>query len=230
MAWQYWWASSRWAMLLFLILMLCMDTFGFRVLTHSSHLRSLREKVDDKQNDNSKSFPSPDESFQFNTSVLEKYSIMKGLVLRPTVTGVYLKLEAYPIGGSKPIGYLNAFLRPLPPGIFHLGKLYAEIHLQYSFSKLVIFHGPYRYDTSKESSSKSWLHSGKLESRRKLDILHHGQLGTLLGTWTRLSHRWTHGNQRFRGNARHLGQTLFQVRKLILKAFCLHFLALPSSL
>jgi hypothetical protein len=56
---------------------------------------------------------------------VEEYAGLCGITLRPKATGPYLRLEALVPGyaGFEPVvvGYLTAFVRPLPRGMLHLG-------------------------------------------------------------------------------------------------------------
>lgn len=59
---------------------------------------------------------------------LEEYARVSGLRLKAMETGPLLRLEAHPIqsegeGESDAIGYLTAFIRPLPFGLFHLDTI-----------------------------------------------------------------------------------------------------------
>ena len=57
---------------------------------------------------------------------LEEYARISGLRLKAIETGPLLRLEAHPIqseGEADAIGYLTAFIRPLPFGLFHLDTI-----------------------------------------------------------------------------------------------------------
>jgi len=56
---------------------------------------------------------------------LEEYAKASGLRLKSVATGPVLRIEAFPICNNEdePIGYLTAFLRPFPFGLFHLDTI-----------------------------------------------------------------------------------------------------------
>ena len=54
------------------------------------------------------------------TSDLEDLATKSSLRLEADVKGPLLTLQAFPIDSDKPIGYLSAFIRPIPFGLFHL--------------------------------------------------------------------------------------------------------------
>jgi hypothetical protein len=59
----------------------------------------------------------------FSLSDIEDYGKVSGLTLNCTTTGPFLRIEAFPIGDPELIGYLTAFIRPLPFGLFHLDTI-----------------------------------------------------------------------------------------------------------
>lgn len=59
----------------------------------------------------------------FSLSDIEDYGKVSGLTLNCTSTGPFLRIEAFPIGDPELIGYLTAFIRPLPFGLFHLDTI-----------------------------------------------------------------------------------------------------------
>lgn len=59
----------------------------------------------------------------FSFKDIEDYAKISGLTLNCTTTGPYLRIEAFPIGEVELIGYLTAFIRPLPFGLFHLDTI-----------------------------------------------------------------------------------------------------------
>ena len=55
---------------------------------------------------------------------IEEYAKLSGLQLKATETGPLLRLEATPLSDpSSPIGYLTAFIRPVPFKLFHLDTI-----------------------------------------------------------------------------------------------------------
>ena len=59
-------------------------------------------------------------SNDFNIEAIENYANILGLQLNATTTGPYLRIEAYPLQDKELVGYLTAFIRPIPFGMFHL--------------------------------------------------------------------------------------------------------------
>jgi hypothetical protein len=59
----------------------------------------------------------------FTISDIEDYAKISGLTLNCTATGPLLRIEAFPTGDEELIGYLTAFIRPLPFGLFHLDTI-----------------------------------------------------------------------------------------------------------
>jgi hypothetical protein len=59
----------------------------------------------------------------FKLSDIDDYAKISGLTLNCTATGPFLRIEAFPIGDPELIGYLTAFIRPLPFGLFHLDTI-----------------------------------------------------------------------------------------------------------
>ena len=59
----------------------------------------------------------------FGFSDIEDYAAVSGLKLNCTTTGPFIRIEAFPIGDTELIGYLTAFIRPLPFGLFHLDTI-----------------------------------------------------------------------------------------------------------
>ena len=59
----------------------------------------------------------------FGISDIEEYAKVSGLILNCTTTGPLLRIEAFPIGDTELIGYLTAFIRPIPFGLFHLDTI-----------------------------------------------------------------------------------------------------------
>lgn len=60
----------------------------------------------------------------FTIADIEEYAKVSGLFISITTTGPFLRLEAFPIiGDHELIGYLTAFIRPLPFGLFHLDTI-----------------------------------------------------------------------------------------------------------
>ena len=57
------------------------------------------------------------------TSDLEDLATKSSLRLEADVKGPLLTLQAFPIDSDKPIGYLSAFIRPIPFGLFHLDTI-----------------------------------------------------------------------------------------------------------
>ena len=62
-----------------------------------------------------------DQFFDFED--IEDYAKISGLTLNCTSTGPFLRIEAFPIGETELIGYLTAFIRPVPFGLFHLDTI-----------------------------------------------------------------------------------------------------------
>lgn len=64
------------------------------------------------------------DSYPFNLASLDYYASLKGIVLKPKVSGIVLRLEAFSKDDlESPIGYLSAFIRPLPLGTLHLDTI-----------------------------------------------------------------------------------------------------------
>ena len=59
----------------------------------------------------------------FTFKDIEDYAKISGLTLNCTTTGPFLRIEAFPTGEVELIGYLTAFIRPLPFGLFHLDTI-----------------------------------------------------------------------------------------------------------
>lgn len=59
----------------------------------------------------------------FGIPDIEEYAKVSGLILNCTTTGPSLRIEAFPIGETELIGYLTAFIRPIPFGLFHLDTI-----------------------------------------------------------------------------------------------------------
>ena len=59
----------------------------------------------------------------FGFKDIEDYAKISGLTLNCTSTGPFLRIEAFPIGETELIGYLTAFIRPVPFGLFHLDTI-----------------------------------------------------------------------------------------------------------
>ena len=59
----------------------------------------------------------------FGIPAIERYAKVSGLILNCTTNGPLLRIEAFPIGETELIGYLTAFIRPLPFGLFHLDTI-----------------------------------------------------------------------------------------------------------
>jgi hypothetical protein len=59
----------------------------------------------------------------FTFKDIEDYAKISGLTLNCTTTGPFLRIEAFPTGETELIGYLTAFIRPLPFGLFHLDTI-----------------------------------------------------------------------------------------------------------
>ena len=59
----------------------------------------------------------------YGFSDIEEYAKVSGLILNCTTTGPFLRIEAFPIGDTELIGFLTAFIRPLPFGLFHLDTI-----------------------------------------------------------------------------------------------------------
>lgn len=77
-------------------------------------------------------------------SKIEEYAGICGLRLQVTSTGPYLRIEAFPTSNSlmspnahaQPIGFLTAFIRPIPPLLFHLDTIQVQNRRQsLSFSR-----------------------------------------------------------------------------------------------
>lgn len=64
-----------------------------------------------------------DKDGYFTISDIEDYAKISGLTLNCTATGPLLRIEAFPTGDEELIGYLTAFIRPLPFGLFHLDTI-----------------------------------------------------------------------------------------------------------
>lgn len=64
-----------------------------------------------------------DKDGYFTISDIEDYAKISGLTLNCTATGPLLRIEAFPTGDAELIGYLTAFIRPLPFGLFHLDTI-----------------------------------------------------------------------------------------------------------
>ena len=64
----------------------------------------------------------------FSAQEIERYALCSGLILKiEEKNGIFLKIEVFPINSNenlKPIGYLNAFIRPF--GLLHLGTTYVS--------------------------------------------------------------------------------------------------------
>jgi hypothetical protein len=56
----------------------------------------------------------------FTIGDVENYAKYSGLELKSAVTGPFIRVEAFPIGGTDPIGYVTAFIRPFPFGMLQL--------------------------------------------------------------------------------------------------------------
>ncbi len=50
----------------------------------------------------------------YTTKQVEQFAYLKGMVLKPTIQGIYITVDAYPVDSEIKIGYLSAFLRPIP--------------------------------------------------------------------------------------------------------------------
>ena len=59
----------------------------------------------------------------FGIPAIEEYAKVSGLTLNCTTNGPLLRIEAFPKGETELIGYLTAFIRPLPFGLFHLDTI-----------------------------------------------------------------------------------------------------------
>lgn len=60
----------------------------------------------------------------FDTPHIEYYAKLKGLTLKSSVNGPLLRLEAFSSEDNiKPVGYLTAFIRPVPLGTLHLDTI-----------------------------------------------------------------------------------------------------------
>lgn len=59
-------------------------------------------------------------SNQLSLEEVLEYAKMSSLDLKTKVTGPYLRIEAFPAGSTEIVGYLTAFIRPFPFGLFQL--------------------------------------------------------------------------------------------------------------
>ena len=63
-------------------------------------------------------------SSSYTFDEIEALGFKSGIFLKSTITGPTLKLEAYVKSDlDYKIGYLNAFIRPFPPGLFQLDTI-----------------------------------------------------------------------------------------------------------
>lgn len=76
---------------------------------------------------------------------------LQGLKLVSSGLGPYLRLEAYSLEENEKIGYLTAFLRPLPLRLLHLGK-YDLTETKPRIT--LIIESIYRNDSSEKSKAK----------------------------------------------------------------------------
>ena len=81
----------------------------------------------------------------FTLSDIHHYAELCGLQLKVQPTGPFLRLEAYPISDSESIGYLTAFIRPWPLGMFQLDTIQVQNRRQtlgFSRKSTVNLEGP----------------------------------------------------------------------------------------
>ena len=62
----------------------------------------------------------------FTLNDIHRYADLCGLQLKVQPTGPYLRLEAYPKSDEESIGYLTAFMRPWPLGMFQLDTIQVQ--------------------------------------------------------------------------------------------------------
>ena len=71
---------------------------------------------------------SKDYNLEFTSTKIEYLASLQGIQLKSQITGgSYLKLEAFSAKGEI-VGYLTAFLRPVPIGTLHLGTRTLSIY------------------------------------------------------------------------------------------------------
>jgi hypothetical protein len=62
----------------------------------------------------------------FTTEDIENYAKYSGLRIESKPNGPFLRLEAFPVDSSESIGYLTAFMRPVPLGLLQLETIQVE--------------------------------------------------------------------------------------------------------
>lgn len=67
-----------------------------------------------------------DAAAYFSRDDIEEYASLCGLTLKSSGFGPALRLDAYPEGSDQAIGYLTAFIRPIPLGLFQLETIQVE--------------------------------------------------------------------------------------------------------
>lgn len=70
-------------------------------------------------------------NIDFDFDGLQTYARICGLELKKNSNPLFLKLEAYPIGEDKPVGYLTSFIRPFPFQLLQLETIQVKNRRQY---------------------------------------------------------------------------------------------------
>jgi hypothetical protein len=114
---------------LLIVLIICLRTESFKGYTGK-----VSRATDSPRGYNSDAYGKSSEGFKltatdkndadfFTFKDIEDYAKISGLTLNCTTTGPFLRIEAFPTGEVELIGYLTAFIRPLPFGLFHLDTI-----------------------------------------------------------------------------------------------------------
>lgn len=115
------------------LLLLILSVISFKNQCHKKHHHSM-VIYDNAGNDGN------GENKYMTISEIEEYAKLVGLRIQTYSTGPLLRLEAFPINNSpkiipgvrsdgnddKPIGYLTAFIRPIPSNLLHLETIQVQ--------------------------------------------------------------------------------------------------------
>lgn len=119
--------------LLLIILTLLASSWSYKISSYSNQLLKYGKfnlKTDDRD------IP---RLSQITFQEIQTIAQLQGLKLVSSGLGPYLRLEAYSLEENEKIGYLTAFLRPLPLRLLHLGK-YDLTESQCAIMTLIYYH------------------------------------------------------------------------------------------